>query len=244
MTGECGKHIEQRLLAMCNDNEARHLARFFKTGVGEYGEGDKFIGVRVPVTRLLVREYRHEGDIADVKRLISSEWHEVRLAGLLLLVEIYQRAVKSGDDTMAKQTVEFYLNNLDRGNNWDLVDVIAPKILGNRLLRCPEERDVLYRLAEMDGYLWHQRVAIVSTWTLIRDGEYNDTIAISERYITHRHDLIHKATGWMLREVGKRGGIFELCEFLECHAAEMPRTMLRYAIEQLPADKRKYYMLK
>lgn len=238
----CGELIERRLLAMGSELQAAHLARFFKTGPGEYGEGDRFIGVRVPVTRALVREYGRDADMADVKRLIGSEWHEVRLAGLLLLVEIYQRAVKRGDECGSKGAVEFYLDNLHCGNNWDLVDVVAPKILGDRLLRHADERGVLYRLAAMDGQLWHQRVAIVATWTLIRGGEYGDAMALAERYLTHRHDLIHKATGWMLREMGKRGGIIELCEFLDRHASRMPRTMLRYAIEQLPVEQRRHYM--
>ncbi len=235
--------IESRMMALANEAEAHHLMRFFKTGPGGYGEGDRFLGIRVPVTRALVRKFRERVMPDDVERLTSSPWHEIRLAGFLALIDIYGRAVKSGDESIVSGIVEYYLSILHRGNNWDLVDVIAPKILGDYLVVRPGMRTkILDGLASMEGKLWHQRVAIVATWTLIRNGEFADSMRIAERYLMHRHDLIHKAAGWMLREVGKRGGMPELLGFLDRYASRMPRTMLRYAIEQLSPDKRIRYL--
>lgn len=236
--------ITDRLEALADECKARDLSRFFKTGKGEYGEGDMFLGIPVPQTRLVVREFRHSGEIADVKLLVTSRWHEVRLAGFLLLVEIYARAKKKHDEISMRQTVDFYLSVLDRGNNWDLVDLVAPKILGAYLSSHPEERWILYDLAEMDGRLWHQRTAIVSTWTLMRDGEFTDTFRLCDKLIAHKHDLIHKACGWMLREAGKRGALSELKNYLELNGNRMPRTMLRYAIEKFSPEERKYYLVK
>lgn len=220
---------------MANEAEAQNLMRFFKTGPGEYGEGDVFLGLKVPVTRSLVREYRKEATVSDVRRLLESRFHEVRLCGFLLLIEIYNRDKR-------RETVDFYLSMIDRGNNWDLVDLVAPKILGDWLVSNPEERAVLDSLADMEGRLWHQRVAIVATFALIRAGEYGPTLRIAERFLAHEHDLIHKASGWILREMGKRGGLSLLLEFLERYGAVMPRTMLRYAIERLPEEQRQYFL--
>lgn len=229
------KEIQSRLQSMGSVEQALHLMRFFKTAPGEYGEGDRFLGLKVPQTRAVVAEYKKRVTLADIAPLLESEWHEVRLAGFLLLIEIYKRE-------KSKAVVDFYLSMLHRGNNWDLVDLVAPKILGDWLWRHPEERSVLDELASMDGHLWHQRVAMVSTWTLITKGEYDDTIRIAERLQHHSHDLIHKAVGWMLREVGKRGGLPLLLAFLDTHAATMPRTALRYAIERLSPAARQHYM--
>ncbi len=233
-----GKEIERRLLALKNDEEAKHLSRFFKTGHGEYGEGDKFLGIRVPVTRSIVKNFRGEGEIDDILYLTGNEYHEIRLAGFLLLIDKYKYSVDK------KSIVELYLNLIDRGNNWDLVDVIAPKILGDYLVKHVDERYLLNQLAAMKNKLWHQRVAIVSCHPLICNYDYEDTLAISELYLTHKHDLIHKATGWMLRETGKHGGIKELLEFLDLHASIMPRTMLRYAIELFNPELKWHYMSK
>lgn len=224
-----------------NPSEARHLMRFFKTAPGQYGEGDKFLGVKVPTTRTIIKEFRNSVTLSDIEQLTSSQWHEIRLAGFLLLIEIYSTAAKRSDSE-AKNIVDYYISILQRGNNWDLVDLVAPKILGHRLLHHPEERQILYCLADMDGHMWHQRTAIVSCWTLIRDHQYDDAICLSERLLRHHHDLIHKACGWMLREVGKRGGTDILLSFLETHAPQMPRTMLRYSIEKLSSDERKHFM--
>ncbi|MDE6127303.1 MAG: DNA alkylation repair protein [Muribaculaceae bacterium] len=237
--GNVSNEIETRMVSMGDNAQAAHLARFFKTGKGEYGEGDRFLGIRVPQTRELVKEYRRVAEIEDVSRLLLSPWHEIRLAGFLLLVELYKRA-KSDKDK--RHVVDFYLSVLHRGNNWDLVDVVAPKILGLWLVRHPEERGVLYELAAMDGCLWHQRTAVVACWSIIREGDYEDTLRLSEMLMTHSHDLIHKATGWMLREAGKRRGKAELLTFLDRYADKMPRTMLRYAIERLTDEERRHYM--
>lgn len=180
--------------------------------------------------------------IDNVRHLLFSQWHEVRLAGFLLLIEIFNRYKKRRNENGMKEVVDFYLSYIDRGNNWDLVDLVAPKILGEWLIIHKEERGMLFELADMDGCLWHQRVAIVTTWALIRNKEFDEAIEISEKFLTHPHDLIHKASGWMLREVGKRGGIDRLTAFLDTHSREMPRTMLRYALEKLPEDQRQHYM--
>lgn len=234
--------IVARLVAMGDEAKARHLMRFFKTGPGQYGEGDRFLGVTVPGVRAIVREYRREVTEDDVMELTASPWHEVRLAGFLSLIEIYERLCRQHSESGARAVVEMYMSLIDRGNNWDLVDLVAPKILGHWLVGHPAERHLLGRLAAMDGHLWHQRVAIVATWALIRAGEYDDTLSLARALLRHPHDLIHKAVGWMLREVGKRGGHDELRLFLDDNAAEMPRTMLRYAIERLDESVRRHYM--
>lgn len=233
-----------RMRGMADDVQARHLMRFFKTGPGEYGEGDLFLGIRVPATRALVKEYRKNVSIADVNAMIASPYHEIRLAALLSLTEIYIRSKRARDVKLRCHVVDCYLGLIDRGNNWDLVDLVAPKILGDWLLDNPSDRHILDSLAGMGGFLWHQRVGIVATWTLISHGEYDDTIRIATRLLNHTHGLIHKATGWMLREVGKRGGEQTLVEFLDRHATSMPRTMLRYAIERMPEPQRLYYLHK
>ena len=175
--------------------QAAHLCRFFKTGKGEYGEGDRFLGIRVPATRSIVREFRQEVEIADIDRLLMSGWHEIRLAGFLLLVEIFKRSKDK------RPVVDYYLSVIDRGNNWDLVDLVAPKILGEWLLAHPRERSLLYELAGMDGSLWHQRVAVVACWTLIRGGEFGDTLRLAELLMGHKHDLIHNNDSVKITEV-------------------------------------------
>lgn len=234
--------LTEEMLAAADKAEASHLMRFFKTGEGEYGEGDKFLGVRVPVTRAAVRQYRSEATLGDVEALTLSEYHELRLAGFLLLIEMYNRLKKEKDAESVRKVVDYYLSIIGRGNNWDLVDLVAPKILGDWLLTHPEDRAVLYDMAGRDDSLWHQRVAVVACWSLIRYGDYADTLRLAEHYLCHHHDLIHKATGWMLREVGKHGGRPELLAFLDAYAPVMPRTMLRYAIEHLSQEERRHYM--
>lgn len=227
-----------------DEKQAINLARFFKTGKGEYGEGDRFLGIKVPITRSIVKKYRKEVELEDVKKLIKSEWHEIRLAGFLLLLDLYKEEIKNKDQEESKLLIDFYLENLDKGNNWDLVDLVAGYILGDWVLRNPEYETILLDLADMEGCLWHQRVAIVSTFTLIKGRKFDLTFKIAEKFLTHPHDLIHKATGWMLREVGKRGGKNELVRFLEKYKPTMPRTMLRYALEKFPEEERKYFMRK
>lgn len=236
--------IKQEMQAVLDENQAKHLARFFKTGKGEYGEGDKFLGIKVPETRAIVKKYRKEITIQDIENLINSEWHEIRLAGFLLLLELYKSSVKEKDFVKAQDLLNFYIRNIDHGNNWDFVDLISPNILGDWMVNNPNYIYLCHELAKRDGSLWHQRVAIVSTFSLIKSGEFKATFQISEKFITHHHDLIHKATGWMLREIGKRGGRSELIKFLEKNKSSMPRTMLRYAIEKFSEEERKYFMRK
>lgn len=236
------KEVESRMCALADEAEAKKLMRFFKTGKGEYGEGDVFLGIKVPVTRSIVREYRQNADMEDVEMLTASAWHEIRLAGFLLLIEIYKAFKKRKDADGCRRVVDLYISLIPKGNNWDLVDLVAPKILGDWLVDNPACRHILYQFATMHGCLWHQRVAIVANWTIIRSGDFDDTFKIASIFLDHKHDLIHKASGWMLREVGKRGGKTELLAFLDKNAPKMPRTMLRYAIEKLEMEERKHYL--
>lgn len=239
---EVYEEIEGEMRAMKDDAQAAHLMRFFKCGKGEYGEGDRFLGIRCPQTRDIVKRFRKEAELSDCLRLVDSPWHEIRLAGFLLMIEIFNRYKKKHDEDGMRVVVACYIESIDRGNNWDLVDMVAPKILGVWLTMHPEEHGVLDRMAARDDSLWHQRVAVVTNWMLIRSGMFEDTFRIAEKMLSHPHDLIHKATGWMLREVGKHGGMKQLLAFLNRHAAEMPRTMLRYAIEKFPEPLRIEYL--
>lgn len=234
--------IISEMLALANPSEAKHLMRFFKTGKGEYGEGDTFLGIRVPTSRAIVKEYKKEVTPEDIPTLLASKYHEIRLVGFLLLIELYNQAKQRKNQTEMRGIINYYLSVIGRGNNWDLVDVVAPKLLGSWISMHPQEAYLLYELVSMTGQLWHQRVAIVATLTLIRDGNYKHTLCLAEQLLTHPHDLIHKAVGWMLREVGKHGGKEELLCFLNRHAPAMPRTMLRYSIEHFSADERRLYM--
>ncbi len=229
-------------MALRDNEHARTLMRFFKCGEGEYGYGDRFLGIPAPATREVVKRFRNEAELADTLALVESQWHEIRLAGFLLMIEIFNRYRRKKDVDGMESAVDCYIESIPRGNNWDLVDMVAPKILGVWLVMHPEERKVLYEFANREDSLWHQRVAIVTNWMLIREGVYDDTLRIARQMLTHKHDLIHKASGWMLREVGKRGGMDRLLEFLDRHATEMPRTMLRYAIEKFPEPLRQHYL--
>lgn len=235
------REIELTMHSMRDESQAIHLMRFFKCGKGEYGEGDRFLGLRVPQTRAIVKQYRKLVKLNDCVALVASPWHEVRLAGFLLMVELYNQEKKKSEEKV-REVVDCYISSIERANNWDLVDLSAAYILGDWLVTHSDERKILDLLSDMDGKLWHQRVAIVANWMLIRNGIYTDTFRIARKYLSHTHDLIHKATGWMLREVGKRGGEDELREFLDRHASSMPRTMLRYAIEKFQEQDRQYYL--
>lgn len=232
------KHrIIEEMISLKDEDQAAHLMKFFKTGKGQYGEGDKFLGIKVPQTRSVSKKYRDNITRQEIEEMLDSEWHEIRLLGFFLLIEVYNKAVKH--DSNLEEIVEYYLSRIDRGNNWDLVDLVAPKILGHWLLNHPEKVYVLHELAEMDHSLWQQRVAIVATLPLIKAGRFEDTFLLAERYLTHKHDLIHKATGWMLREIGKAGGKTLLIDFLNKNVKRMPRTTFRYAIERFSdEDKR------
>ncbi|MBR6183203.1 MAG: DNA alkylation repair protein [Bacteroidales bacterium] len=213
------------------------LARFFKTGPGQYGEGDKFLGIKVPVTREVVRRCWREVGFAELEECLASEYHEVRLAGLLALVQIFAHAKK--DQALRRRCVDFYLSHTDRINNWDLVDLSCYPLLGEWLL--DKDRTLLYDLARSGKTLWEQRIGIVSTMTLVRHGQLADTFAIADILLHHPHDLIHKAVGWLLREAGKRDKA-ALVAFLAPRYRSMPRTMLRYAIEKFPEAERKSYL--
>jgi 3-methyladenine DNA glycosylase AlkD len=225
--------IRAELHKLGNAARGVHSQRFFKTGPGQYGEGDKFLGLTVPEMRGIVRKYR-ELDDAAVLKLLSSSWHEERLVALLLMVEAYER----GDDPRRAHIHRAYLANTARINNWDLVDATAGDIVGQHL----EAGDItlLERLARSES-LWERRIAIVSTFYFIKHDELRPTLKIAALLLGDSQDLIHKATGWMLREVGKRDRTV-LDRFLKKHYKRMPRTMLRYAIERHPEGVRKQYL--
>ena len=212
---------------------AEHLQRFFRTGPGEYGEGDRFLGLRVPEVRAIARRHR-ELPLPDVADVLASAWHEHRQAALFVLGDRYRRAEPAEREAITA----FYLDHLDAVNSWDLVDGSAPHILGAHLL--DRDRAVLYELAG-SGHLWRQRVAVLATFAFIRAGQFHDTLRLAELLRDHPHDLIHKAVGWMLREIGKRDRAAEE-RFLDRHAARMPRTMLRYAIEKFEPERRRSYL--
>lgn len=243
--------ITDTLVGMRDEAQRAILMRFFKTGKGEYGEGDQFLGIKVPQTRMVVREARLRVPFEEIGELLKSEWHEVRLCGFLLLVEEMKSALPRGrrdpeaQAARRNEIVDFYLKHARRANNWDLVDLSCPYILGTWLLY-PQPggtlppASVLWRLAGSPD-LWEQRISVVSTLGLVRGGRYEEALLISEKLLGHSHDLIHKAVGWVLREVGKRD-IELLREFLEKHAATMPRTSLRYAIERMDHMERMKWM--
>ena len=226
-------HIQQQLESLIDPVKREYLPKFFKTGKGQYGEGDQFLGVVVPNTRMVAKQYKN-CDFSVMAELLQSPWHECRLCALLMLVERFRKS----DETERKRIYDFYLSQTERINNWDLVDLSAPAIVGEYLKDKP--REDLYRLAD-STLLWDQRIAIVANWKLIRYGEYFDILALSERLLNHKHDLMHKSIGWMLRELGKRNKEL-LIQFLDKHSTRMPRTMLRYSIEKFPEDERQYYL--
>lgn len=228
---------KRELLDAAQPKKIKILSSFFKTGKGEYGEGDKFIGLPVPANRAISTRY-HEASFEIIAQMLHEDIHEFRLAGLIALVAKF---TKEKNQDSRKNIVDFYLKYAERANNWDLVDLSAPKILGEYLLSSPSP--TLLDELSVDSCLWRQRIAIVSTLTLIRHNHFDDTLRLASRYLSHPHPLIHKATGWMLREVGKRNPTC-LHNFLEQYASQMPRTALRYAIERLDADTRLYYMNK
>ncbi len=215
---------------------AEILSRFFKTGPGQYGEGDKFLGLTVPFTRSLVANYIDASD-ALVEELLQHPYHEVRLLGVLLMVKRYERAKTDKEKAAA---LKFYLNHRFALNNWDLVDLSVYKVWGNHLLHHPQERAQLYRFAASSN-LWERRMAVVATLALIKAGEFKEILKLSQILLKDKHDLMHKAVGWMLREVGKKDEAV-LIKFLNKFAHRLPRTSLRYAIERLPEAWRQEYL--
>ena len=247
------KEIIDYMESLRNEEQRRVLMGFFKTGPGEYGEGDEFLGLKVPQTREVVKNVWKDFPLSEIPELLMSKWHEVRLCGLLILVAKFEKlttkrlandaeAIKKRDEIL-----KMYLKYAERANNWDLVDLSAPKILGAWLtpLLSPEGEDekrrVLDELAQSDN-LWKQRMSIVCTWKTSQMGDPSWCLRYAEIHLHHPHDLMHKAVGWMLREMGKRCSMDLLREFLRKHAHEMPRTMLRYAIEKMSEEERRMWL--
>ena len=248
------KEIIREMESLRNEAQRQILMRFFKTGPGEYGEGDDFLGLKVPQTREIVKRV---GDLElnEVAELLESRWHEVRLCGLLVMVAQFEKQAKKRlveDKNAIKKRDEivlFYIKHAARANNWDLVDLSAPKILGHWLLLPTAlgdgsddfKRRTLDELAA-STCLWKQRMSIVCTWKTTQQGDPSWCMRYAEKHLHHEHDLMHKAVGWMLREMGKRVSMDLLREFLHQHVHEMPRTTLRYAIEKMADEERMYWM--
>lgn len=232
------KHIATDLKKASDKAKSVILARFFKTGPGEYGEGDQFLGVTVPQQRIIAKKYRNL-PLGEVERLLMSPWHEHRLTGLLILT--YRFSIS--EMAQKKEICDFYLAHTTRVNNWDLVDATAPGIVGAYLVESGSDIGLLRHLARSLS-LWERRIAIVSTFAWIRRGRHQECFEIAEILLHDSQDLIQKATGWMLREVGKRCGEDTLFGFLDRHADEMSRTTLRYAIERFPEAVRQGYLRK
>ena len=224
--------LQKELRELSDKEKAVIYARFFKTGKGEYGEGDQFIGLTVPQQRKIAKKYKNLS-LEDIGRLLRSTIHEFRFTALVILVQQYK--VKREE-----KYVDLYVRNKEFVNNWDLVDTSAPYVLGDYLL--DKDRSLLFELAYSNG-LWDKRISILSTFAFIKNNDFTDAIKIAEILLNDEHDLIHKAVGWMLREIGNRDREVEE-EFLRKYHKTMPRTMLRYAIEKFDEEKRKFYMKK
>ncbi|MET1053100.1 MAG: DNA alkylation repair protein [Mycetocola sp.] len=241
MTDATAHDVQAALAEVASPERASGSARFFKTGPGEYGEGDVFIGVTVPATRVVVKRFR-DLPLSEVDALLESQVHEHRLAGLLIVVDRFERAssARGRDEVARRELVEYYLTAVRAGqvNNWDLVDATAPTVLGGYLLDRP--RDILFELAASD-VLWHRRVAVVATAGFINAGDPSTTLQLAELLLDDRVDLMQKAVGWMLREVGKRVDRAVLTGFLDEFAARLGRTALSYATEHLPPEERARY---
>ena len=228
--------FKSEMAGLANPEKAKILSSFFKTGKGEYGEGDIFLGIAVPMQREVAKKYSTLG-FSGIKKLLKSKIHEHRLIALLVLVQQFNRA----DENQKVKIIDFYLASTKRINNWDLVDLSAAKILGEYLYQAPsKERKILRKLAKSKN-LWERRIAVLSTFAFIKRNEFDDALEISKMLLEDPHDLIHKAVGWMLREIGKRNLAVEE-KFLKKHCRKMPRTMLRYAIEKFPEKKRQLYL--
>ncbi|UKK51961.1 DNA alkylation repair protein [Prevotella sp. E13-17] len=248
------KEIILYMESLRDEEQRQVLMRFFKTAPGEYGYGDEFLGIKVPKTREVVKMAAKDTPLSEIPQLLMCRWHEVRLCGLLILVWHFERLTSKRlvNDTVAirkrKEILELYLRYAEQANNWDLVDLSAPKILGAWIaypaLAQEEEnqkKEVLDELASSTN-LWKQRMSIVCTWKTSQMGDASWCLRYAEIHLHHPHDLMHKAVGWMLREMGKRVSMDLLRDFLRLHAQEMPRTTLRYAIEKMNDTERKYWM--
>jgi len=226
--------LKKELKGLENLEKAKILQGFFKTGKGQYGEGDIFLGIPVPEQRSVAKKY--DLNLDEIKELLYDEIHEFRLVALFILIQKYQNA----DEKLKKQIYEFYLKNAKRINNWDLVDLSANHIVGNYLM--DRDKKILFELAKSDN-LWERRIAMLSCFEFIKNNKFDTALKISEKLLNDKQDLIHKAVGWMLREIGKRDLDAEE-NFLKKYYKKMPRTMLRYSIERFPENKRKFYMKK
>ncbi len=227
----------KEILTYRNDKKEKILSRFFKTGKGEYGEGDKFLGIMVPISRKIAQKYNNIS-FEDISKLLTNKYHEVRLVALLILVHKY-KIINKNDEKQKKEIVNFYLNNTKYINNWDLVDLSAHYTLGQYLIN--KDKKILIKLAKSKS-IWERRIAIISTFAFIYNNESEWTFRIVDMLLKDKHDLIQKACGWMLREVGKRVSEKELISYLDKNHHLMPRTTLRYAIERLPKKTRLYYL--
>ena len=233
--------LPQTLHHHANKDRALINQRFFKTNKGQYGHGDIFLGITVPQQRIIAKQY-HNLTLSELQTILHTNIHEQRLTSLIILTEQYKQATKQHNLKQQQEIYQFILNNTKWINNWDLVDTSAPHIVGTYLLQNPKDKPILYTLAKSED-LWEKRIAIVATFTFIRNNQYQDTLNIAKILLHDHHDLIHKAIGWMLREVGKKDqNVLE--QFLQQHLNQLPRTTLRYAIERFPEHKRKEYLKK
>lgn len=230
------EEVKKALRARINPEKAAFFPHFFKTGPGEYGEGDKFLGVTVPDQRKLAKQFKGLS-LNELEVLLNSPWHEERLTALIILVNQFKKA----DQQTQQKIYDFYLAHTDRINNWDLVDTSARDIVGGYLYNHQEQLPVLLKLAAVNS-LWERRIAILATYYFLIKGQPENTVMVATRLLQDKEDLIHKAVGWMLREMGKRCGRQHLLDFLDALAHEMPRTMLRYSIEHLDQKSRNYYL--
>lgn len=225
--------LREILKMKANPEQAKVYLRFFKTGKGEYGEGDEFYGIKVPVSRQIAKQFKALSS-AEIQELLNSKVHEERLIALFILTEQYRKS----DEEKKKSIFDFYLKNTKRVNNWDLVDLSAERVIGAYLFE--KEKKILFKLAKSKN-LWEKRIAIMSTFHFIKNNTFDTTFEIADILLEDEHDLIHKAVGWMLREIGKRNLKAEE-DYLKKHYKKMPRTMLRYAIEKFPEKKRQAYL--
>jgi len=225
--------IKKELENLADKKQAEALQRYFKTGKGHYGEGDIFLGIKVSEQRKVAKKHQNLL-LSEIQELLSSKVHEHRLTSLFILVNDY----KKSDEKGKKEIFDFYLRNTRNINNWDLTDLSSPNIIGNFLLE--KDRRIIYRLAKSKS-LWEKRIAVLATFAFIKENQFEDSLKIAEILLKDKNDLIHKAVGWMLREIGKRNQAVEE-KFLKKHFRQMPRTMLRYAIEKFDEKKRKFYL--
>src|SRR3989344_7992577 len=234
------KSLKSDLQKSANREKAILLQRFFKTKKGQYAEGDIFLGISVPEQRKTTLKYK-DLPLADLQELLNSDIHEYRLVSLLILIQKYKKAEIENNEKNKEEIFSFYLKNTKNINNWDLVDLSSPNIVGNYLLNKNEkEKSVLYKLAKSSN-LWEKRISVLATFMFIKNNQFQDSVNIAEILLKNNHDLIHKAVGWMLRELGKKNEK-ELISFLDKYKSKMPRTMLRYSIEKFPEEKRKFYL--